>query len=137
MAAFGQGSRVQPARISLFDSYGLSWRAGLSTSVSKRVVQLRGLLEVEGDPISRHFVHASLESDLYSLREVPPAMLDEYDAASTAHDLEMDSIRPALTCAACGRSWERPIVRGRKPKKCPECIAGASPGSRSIAVDSS
>jgi hypothetical protein len=26
-----------------------------------------------------------------------------------------------LLCATCGRTWERPVIRGRKPHECPDC----------------
>lgn len=28
-----------------------------------------------------------------------------------------------LTCSECGSEWERPRIRGRRPTKCPECLA--------------
>jgi hypothetical protein len=201
------------------DSYDMTWMAGLSATPSKRVSQLRKLLTTETDPISRHFMHSSLESDLYSLRDLTPAMLDEYDAACRAHDADMETIRPALlakfsalpmldtyrqmairqqkaknyeqalwwaqrgldlygeqasdpswvedlqhraskywekvhsvpreprpsapqqrtgsdaeagseletlTCAECGSTWERAVVRGRKPQRCPQCVASTT-----------
>lgn len=33
-----------------------------------------------------------------------------------------------LTCEACNKTWERPLVRGRKPKVCPECKEAISEG---------
>jgi hypothetical protein len=32
-----------------------------------------------------------------------------------------------LTCGACERAWERPRVRGQKPKRCPACVAADIP----------
>jgi len=26
-----------------------------------------------------------------------------------------------LLCSSCGRTWQRPVVRGRKPTRCPDC----------------
>lgn len=191
------------------DSYDLSWMAGLSSAPNRRVGQLRKMLNDETDPISCHFMHSALESDLYSLRDLTPAMLDEYDAACRAHDADMETIRPALiakftvlplldtyrqmavrqqkaknyeqalwwaqrglelyggeasdpswvedlqhraakywekvhptpraprtpapsqrsasdtetlSCSGCGNSWERAVVRGRKPRRCPQCV---------------
>lgn len=31
-----------------------------------------------------------------------------------------------LTCTACSGTWERPRMRGRRPYRCPECVAAAS-----------
>ena len=190
-------------------SYNISWHASLADSVTKRIPQLRRLMESEREPISRHFVMSVLEDDLYMSRELSPGVLDEYDAVCRQHDEEMDVIRPALQakfgciplldtyrqmairqqktgnyeqalwwsqrgldlyadqagraewiedlqrqgwavleqgapepcsrnpqtkrhhlddvdrdaglCATCGRSWERPLSRGRKPHECPDC----------------
>lgn len=33
-----------------------------------------------------------------------------------------------LTCATCGKEWERPAQRGRKPHNCPECAAAKEEG---------
>lgn len=189
------------------DSYDISWYAILATSVTKRIPQLRRLMETEQEPISRHFVMSMLEDDLYSTRELAPGVLVEYDGICRQHDVEMTEIRPALyakfgcvplldtyrqmairhqkagdyeqalwwaqrgldlygdqaaradwiedlqsragrywnkvhpsnatatrrpsissptsvetlVCATCGRSWERPVSRGRKPHVCPDC----------------
>lgn len=195
------------------DSYDLAWMVGLSSAPSRRVSQLRILLADEIDPVSRHFMYSALEADLYSLRDLTPALLDEYDAACKAHDADMVLIRPALiakfnvlplletyrkmavrqqkaknyeqalrwaqrglevygeqasnpdwvedlqhraakywekvhptpraartsstsgtgslleslTCAGCGVIWERPVTRGRKPHRCPDCAAASAP----------
>ena len=57
---------------------------------------LRDLLNRERDPVSRHYVFAHLERDLYAHRDSIVGALDEYDEAIVKHDREMDSIRPAL-----------------------------------------
>lgn len=40
-----------------------------------------------------------------------------------------DSEDETLVCVACGRSFHRPRVRGRKPTRCPECVGTRGAGS--------
>jgi phage FluMu protein Com len=41
-----------------------------------------------------------------------------------------ESLFETLTCASCGRTFERSRTRGRKPLKCPDCTAvGFDPSS--------
>lgn len=78
------------------DTYDLSWFASLPDQPSKRVPRLRELLRLESDPISRHYIFRALEADLYSMRDLHPGMLDEYDEVTLAHDQEMSVTRHAL-----------------------------------------
>jgi hypothetical protein len=78
------------------DSYDLSWLDGLPDDAAKRLPHLRKLTDTETDPMSRHYVLQALEADLYTLREVHPGMLEEYDEIAERHHTEMAKIRPAL-----------------------------------------
>lgn len=114
------------------DSYDMSWMTGLSATPSKRVSQLRKLLTTETDPISRHYMHSSLESDLYSLRDLTPGMLDEYDAACKAHDADMETIRPALlakfTVLPLLDTYRQMAVRQQKAKNYEQALWWAQRG---------
>lgn len=78
------------------DSYDLSWIDQLPLEPGRRLPRLRALMATEDDPISRHYLMRALESDLYTLRDLHPGILEEYDEVATAHDREMTVIRPAL-----------------------------------------
>lgn len=78
------------------DSYDLSWLESLPTQPSKRVPRLKDLLQAERDPVSRHYIYAALEADLYAMRDLHPGMLEEYDQVAATHDQEMPTIREAL-----------------------------------------
>lgn len=78
------------------DSYDLSWIDDLPLEPGRRLPRLRALVATEDDPISRHYLMRTLESDLYALRDLHPGILEEYDEVATAHDQEMSVIRPAL-----------------------------------------
>lgn len=36
---------------------------------------------------------------------------------------EQPALVVVLVCSECGSEWERPRIRGRRPTKCPECLA--------------
>lgn len=78
------------------DSYDLSWFDALPDQPSRRVPRLRELLQVETEPISRHYLFRALEADLYAMRDLHPGMLEEYDGVTATHDREMAVIRSAL-----------------------------------------
>ncbi len=79
------------------DSYDMSWMFSLPDAGQRRIEALRGLLESETQPISRHYLFHELETELYDLRDVLPNALEEYDAVASKHHCEMtESIRPAL-----------------------------------------
>ena len=78
------------------DSYDLAWMGSLSADRDQRLARLRSLLTTESEPISRHYVHELLISELYRIREKTPDGLVAFDAAADAHDQDMVSIRPAL-----------------------------------------
>jgi hypothetical protein len=200
------------------DSYDLAWMNQLPSEPEQRIARLVDLLDTSTEPISRHYMHALLVSDLYKQRERSPGDMAAFDVAAADHDQEMDALRPALvdkfggvplietyrfasirhgkagdyitaidwcerglalyadqaltaegvddlrnratryrqqlpadrtgsapatsgvahpaehsgppimevlTCQRCGATFERPVVRGRKPHLCPECRAAA------------
>jgi hypothetical protein len=196
------------------DTHHLDWMRDLPADDVRAIVTLRQLLARETDPLSRHFMHAQLETLLYKSRDAFASALDEYDEACKCHDAEMDGIREAciaewdqvpvletyrqmairqqkaqrfeqalwwaergiavygndaarpeavedlrhraaayrarltpglqhpdapptlrdsedetLVCVACGRTFHRPRVRGRKPMRCPECVSTRSADS--------
>lgn len=78
------------------DTYDLGWLSTLSGEPSKRLRQLRDLLQRDTDVVSRHYLFAELESTLYGLRDAIPTALAEYDSACHDHDAEMETIVPAL-----------------------------------------
>ena len=78
------------------DSYDLSWIDQLPVEPGRRLPRLRALMATEDDPISRHYLMRTLESDLYTLRDLHPGILEEYDEVATSHDQEMTVIRPVL-----------------------------------------
>lgn len=78
------------------DSYDLSWLGRLPEDGPRRLKMLRSLLEIDREPLSRHYLYAQLERDLYAYRDVFRAALQEYDEVTVNHDAEMDVIRPAM-----------------------------------------
>lgn len=115
------------------DSYDLSWLDSLSESPSKRLTQLRGLLDTEADPISRHYVFLMLESDLYAWRDAIPTALEEFDEVTRRHDSEMDAIRPALIGKFDGQlpnleTYKQACIRHTKAKNLPEALWWAHRG---------
>jgi hypothetical protein len=197
------------------DNYDLSWYDDLPEADQPAIEMLRGLLASPSDPMDRHFQYAELERRLYHSRSVYESALDEFDAACSAHDGEMDGMRSAfmnkwaqvprlavyrqmairkskahdyeaalwwterglavyggdaaredavedlirrrnqaqlklaapraksraerlaheplasrteeLVCHSCGATFERVVVKGRKPHLCPECRGQTSP----------
>lgn len=78
------------------DDYDLAWMDRLPDDPSRRIPQLRKLLEADPDPIDRHYMFAQLAKDLYYCRDVFASALDEFDDAVGRLDAEMDAIRDAL-----------------------------------------
>jgi hypothetical protein len=79
------------------DSYDLSWSATLSQDPSKRILDLRKILEVNTEPLSRHFAYIWLEDILYDYKEVFPDALVQYDEVCEKHAKELEtSIRIAM-----------------------------------------
>jgi hypothetical protein len=78
------------------DKYDLSWYQELSDDDLTAIMQLRSMLEVDPDPIDRHYMMSELERRLYRNRETFSSALDEFDAVCREHDAEMATIRPAL-----------------------------------------
>lgn len=78
------------------DRYDLSWYAQLAVNDAAAIDQLQSLLEIERDPIDRHYMFCELERRLYRTRSTVPSALDQFDAVCRQHDEEMVTIRPAL-----------------------------------------
>ena len=57
--------------------------------------------------------------------------LDAPTEVDVVADVEGEAQEPAgppegherLHCQECGRAWDREVVRGRKPVRCPDCAA--------------
>ena len=103
------------------DSYDLSWLSLLSGQhVSADIPVLRQLLVDEKDPIDRHFMFAELERCLYKTRDVDVFALEAFDAACTAHDAEMTSIRGALYekfgCIPVIETYRQAAIRSQKAR---------------------
>lgn len=79
------------------DSYDLSWAATLSQDPSKRILDLRKVLETNLEPLSRHFAYIWLEDILYHYKDVFPDALAQYDEVCEKHAEELQtSIRAAM-----------------------------------------
>jgi hypothetical protein len=78
------------------NTYDLSWLRALPADAERAIVQLRGLLEDERDPIDRHYMLCELEERLYRCRSIRASALEELDLVAEQHHAEMASIRPAL-----------------------------------------
>lgn len=78
------------------DDYDLSWMDRLPDDPSRRIPQVRKLLETDPDPIDRHYMFAQLAKDLYYCRDAFASALDEFDDMVEKLDAEMDAIRDAL-----------------------------------------
>ena len=78
------------------ESYDLGWMNQLSDDRTQRVTEIRKLIDHEREPISRHFLFTTIESDLYALRNASADILAQYDVIAEQHHDEMDVIRPAL-----------------------------------------
>jgi hypothetical protein len=79
------------------DSYDLSWFDQLSGEYRPAdIVTLRKLLEMERDPIDRHFMLCELGKCLYKCRDAFASALDEFDATCEQHHSEMTVLRAAL-----------------------------------------
>jgi hypothetical protein len=84
------------------DSYNLDWFSGLPSDAARAIPYLRRLLAHETDILSRHYMYAELEADLYRCRDAFASALAEYDKTCRRHDAEMDSIR-----RACLAKWHK------------------------------
>lgn len=79
------------------DSYDLSWSGTLSQDPSKRILDLRKILDTNREPLSRHFAYIWLENILYDYRDVFPDALSQYDLICEEHAQELEtSIRSAM-----------------------------------------
>jgi hypothetical protein len=78
------------------DGYDLSWYRELSDDDIVAIKKLRHMLEIDPDPIDRHYMMCELEQRLYKSRDAFASALDEFDAVCQQHDAEMVTIRPAL-----------------------------------------
>jgi hypothetical protein len=56
----------------------------------------REFLEVEGEPVDRHFAFSQLEESLYKCRNLISGALDDFEKTCEQHHSEMNAIRPAL-----------------------------------------
>ncbi|GAB3420195.1 HIRAN domain-containing protein [Flindersiella endophytica] len=84
------------------DSYDLSWYSRLPEDDLPAIAELRRLLDIDPDPIDRHFQFAELEARLYRCRERYPEALDGFDETCHGHDAEMEAI-----CQAFMAKWGR------------------------------
>jgi len=114
------------------DSYDLSWFDDLPEGDRPAIAMLRELLEVDPDPIDRHFQFAELETRLYRCRELYETALEEFDNACQLHDAEMETI-----CAAFQSKWGKvPLletyrqmaIRQQKQKDWQACLWWAERG---------
>jgi hypothetical protein len=78
------------------DDFDLSWESRVPGDRLQAIAYLRRTLGTETQPVSRHFLFASLADHLYAAREQFNSALDEFDEVCRQHDAEMDAIRPAL-----------------------------------------
>lgn len=76
--------------------HGGRWSALDGVDKSDVVKRAREFLKTEGDMLERHFAFNVLEQNLYKLRDLSPALLDEFQTVCEQHHAEMTQIRPAL-----------------------------------------
>lgn len=121
------------------DSYDLSWLDALPDQPNRRLPRLRELMQRETDPVSRHYLMCALEADLYSMRDVHPGILDEYDEVATRHDSEMDLIRPALVakfnCLPLLETYKQATIRFSKAGALDRALWWANRGVEVYAAD--
>src|SRR6266516_2797636 len=126
------------------DTYDLSWMNDLPADDLRAIKMLRQLLEREADILDRHFMYAHLEALWWAERGLAlyagdcarsEAVEDLQKRAASYRAKLHPQPRPprakvqqpeqpeveVLTCANCGRDFQRARVRGRKPLYCPEC----------------
>lgn len=114
------------------DNYDLSWVADIPSDPIRAISMLRGLLENERDPISRHFVFHHLEQVLYQSRDAFTSALDEYDDCCHKHDVEMETIRPSFMAKWNHVPWldtyKQMCIRLAKDKRYAEALRWAERG---------
>lgn len=114
------------------DSYDLSWLHRLPVDHIASIRELRRLLDVDPDPIDRHFMFCELEDRLYRCRDTFASALIEYDEVCTRHDAEMDGIREGLL-AKFGKvpvldTYRQMAIRQQKAKDWAQAIWWAQRG---------
>lgn len=77
-------------------SSAVGWSETLPSDRISAIAKLRKLLDVETDPIERHFMFNELEIVLYKCRDVFESALSEFEKTCERHHEEMPTIRPAL-----------------------------------------
>jgi hypothetical protein len=90
------GFHVALANDAADDDYDLGWQAATPDDPIAAIAYLRSRLAAEREPLSRHFLFASLAAHLYSARGAFASALQEFDEVCRRHDAEMDVIRQAL-----------------------------------------
>lgn len=60
------------------------------------IKRLREFLITETDSLERHYAFNLLEENLYKLRDLAAALVEEYRAGCEQHHFEINVIRPAL-----------------------------------------
>lgn len=78
------------------DDYDLAWQTRMPDDTLKAITYLRAQLLTEVEPVSRHFIFASLADRLYGARDEFASALEEFDDVCRSHDADMERIRPAL-----------------------------------------
>jgi hypothetical protein len=76
--------------------HGGRWSKIEISDSSVAIRRLREFLTTETDSLERHFAFNLLEDNLYKVRDLAAALLDEYRAACEQHHSEIGVIRPAL-----------------------------------------
>ncbi len=76
--------------------HGGRWSEIETSDSALAIKRLREFLTIETDSLERHFAFNVLEENLYKVRDLAVALLDEYRAACEQHHSEIDVIRPAL-----------------------------------------
>ncbi len=64
------------------DSYDLSWMKGLPEDPSAAIGYLRSAMQIELDPLDRHFMYHQLELALYKSRDTLSSALEEYSTSA-------------------------------------------------------
>lgn len=122
-------------------------RTGERIAIERLWKRDNGVCHICGDAVPRpgEATEVRLEATVDHIHPIARGGLHEWDNVALAHRwcnsakgatgdgpvpptddawpelLQRAAVMEALVCRTCGRSWERPRTRGRKPHQCPDC----------------
>lgn len=134
----GHSSAVMTDEID--NSYDLSWAASLSQDPTKRIQDLRKILEENVEPLSRHFAFIWLEDILYHYKDVFPDALVQYDEVCDKHALELQTSIRAAMISKWGKLANLQVhrqssIRHAKAKDLTKALAWAELGLKAYGED--